>query len=218
MDFIWFPEGIPIRKRLFDLILAILSLLITLPIIVLVALVIRIIDGRPVIFRQDRPGYCGQIIRIIKFRTMKDFRDPGGNLLLDEHRLTALGKFLRSTSLDELPELVNVVVGQMSMVGPRPLLVDYLPLYSPEQARRHDVLPGITGWAQINGRNTLSWEEKFRLDTWYVDHWSLRLDVKILLLTFWKVLIREGITQPGLATSEPFKGSPAPSDPADETT
>jgi sugar transferase EpsL len=143
---------------------------------------------------------------------MKDFRDPGGNLLLDEHRLTPLGKLLRSTSLDELPELVNVLFGQMSLVGPRPLLVEYLPLYSPEQARRHQVLPGITGWAQINGRNALSWEEKFRLDTWYVDHWSLRLDIKILLLTFWKVLIREGITQPGLATTELFRGNSAPSE------
>ena len=135
-------------------------------------------------------------------------------MLPDEHRLSPLGKFLRATSLDELPELFNVLKGEMSLVGPRPLLVQYLERYSPEQARRHDILPGITGWAQINGRNALGWEEKFRLDTWYVDHWSLRLDIKILFLTFWKVLIREGISQPGQATADEFMGSPLPPDPA----
>lgn len=212
MHFTWFPEGIPITKRLFDLVLVVPGLIVMLPVFALVALVILVLEGPPVLFRQERPGYRARIIRLIKFRTMREHRDPEGQLLPDEYRLSALGRFLRSTSLDEWPELINVLKGEMSLVGPRPLLVQYLPRYTPEQARRHAVLPGITGWAQINGRNALSWEEKFRLDVWYVDHWSLRLDLKILFLTFWKVLIREGINPPGQATTEEFMGSPPASD------
>jgi sugar transferase EpsL len=158
------------------------------------------------LFRQRRPGLHGQIFTIIKFRTMTDVRDAQGNLLSDAERLTRFGRFLRSTSLDELPELWNVLRGDMSLVGPRPLLMQYLPRYTPEQARRHEVRPGVTGWAQVNGRNALSWEQKFALDVWYVDHVSLRLDAKIIALTVWKILQREGISQPGQATMEEFQG------------
>jgi len=160
-----------------------------------------------VIFTQERPGLHGRIFKMYKFRTMRDLRDAGGNLLPDEQRLTKLGRFLRSTSLDELPELFNVLKGEMSLVGPRPLLVAYLDRYTPEQARRHEVLPGITGWAQVNGRNAISWEEKFKLDVWYVDHQSFWLDLKILFMTLAKVFKREGISAEGSATAPEFMGS-----------
>ncbi|MCS6993729.1 MAG: sugar transferase [Anaerolineales bacterium] len=202
-----FPAGVPVRKRLFDLVLAGLGLVILSPVLLLLALLVRIVHGSPVLFTQTRPGFQGRPFRIYKFRTMTNARDENGQLLPDAHRLTRLGRFLRASSLDELPELFNVLRGEMSLVGPRPLLMQYLERYTPEQARRHQVLPGITGWAQVNGRNALTWEEKFRLDVWYVDHWSLWLDVKILLLTLWKVLKREGISQPGHATAEEFMGS-----------
>jgi sugar transferase EpsL len=162
--------------------------------------------GAPVLFRQTRPGMGGKPFLMYKFRTMTDQRDTAGNLLPDEKRLTRFGKFLRSTSLDELPELINVLKGEMSLVGPRPLLMEYLGRYSPEQARRHEVRPGITGWAQVNGRNAISWEEKFKLDVWYVDNRSLWLDIKILWMTFVKVFKREGISQEGQATAEKFMG------------
>jgi len=199
------PIRIPLRKRLFDLGLSVPLVIVLAPVMALVALVIRLAEGQPVLFRQPRPGLGGKVFTVFKFRTMRNASTPDGAALPDAVRLSRLGRFLRATSLDELPELVNVLRGEMSLVGPRPLLVAYLERYSPEQARRHLVLPGITGWAQINGRNALSWEEKFRLDVWYVDHWSLRLDLKILILTFWKVLKREGISQPGSATAEEFR-------------
>lgn len=202
-----FPDGIPISKRLLDLILAGVCLIIISPLLAIVAILIKWKLGSPVIFRQERPGYRNRIFWIYKFRSMIDVRDEHGNLLPDTHRLTRFGRFLRSTSIDELPELYNVLRGEMSLVGPRPLLVQYLDRYSAEQARRHDVLPGITGWAQVNGRNTLTWEEKFDLDVWYVDHRSFRLDIKVLWLTLWKTLKREGISQPGQATSEEFLGN-----------
>lgn len=201
-------KSIPLQKRLFDLVITLLGMVIALPLMGIIALVIYLKEGSPVLFKQPRPGLGGKIFTLYKFRTMRNAVDRHGNLLPDAERLTRLGKFLRSTSLDELPELFNVLRGEMSLVGPRPLLVEYLPRYTPEQARRHEVLPGITGWAQINGRNALTWEEKFRLDVWYVDHWSLWLDVKILALTLWKVLRREGINAPGSETAEPFMGSP----------
>ncbi len=207
-----FPAGVPLIKRLFDLAVAGVALILLLPVLLLVAAVVLIADGPPVIFRQKRPGLRGEIFTLYKFRTMRGGVDPYGNPLPDSQRLTRLGTFLRTTSLDELPELWNVLRGEMSIVGPRPLLVEYLPRYSKEQARRHEVLPGVTGWAQVNGRNALSWEEKFRLDVWYVDHWSLLLDLKIVLMTVGKVLRREGISQPGLATMEEFKGGPTADD------
>ena len=203
-----FPPGVPLSKRLFDLLLTSLGLLIISPLLLALALSVWLVHGSPVLFRQKRPGYRSQAFMNFKFRTMTDARDAQGNLLSDAERLTRLGRFLRSTSLDELPELLNILQGEMSLVGPRPLLMQYLERYTPEQARRHDVLPGITGWAQINGRNALTWEEKFRLDVWYVDHWSLGLDLKILLQTFWKVLCREGISQSGHVSAEEFMGSP----------
>ena len=206
-----FPAGIPLSKRLLDLLLAGVGMLLFAPLFLIVALLVAARLGRPVIFRQLRPGYRGEPFEIFKFRTMSEARDRQGNLLPDEKRLTRLGRFLRSTSLDELPELLNVLRGEMSLVGPRPLLMQYLERYTPEQARRHAALPGITGWAQINGRNALTWEDKFRLDVWYVDHQSLALDLKILLLTVWKVISREGISPPGRATTEEFMGpSPKP--------
>jgi len=170
---------------------------------------VQIIHGSPVLFRQVRPGYRGRLFELYKFRSMTEARDIQGRLLPDEQRLTRWGRFLRATSLDELPELLNVLRGEMSLIGPRPLLVQYLERYTPEQARRHEVLPGITGWAQVNGRNVLTWEDKFHLDVWYVDHWSFWLDLKILSLTLWKVLTREGISQVGHATAREFVGSPA---------
>jgi lipopolysaccharide/colanic/teichoic acid biosynthesis glycosyltransferase len=197
---------IPLRKRAFDLLLTIPGLIVlSLPLAVL-GLIIRLRLGSPVVFRQVRPGLKGRPFTLYKFRTMTDERDASGRPLPDEQRLTGLGRFLRSFSLDDLPNAFNVLRGEMSVVGPRPLLMEYLERYSPEQARRHDVLPGITGWAQVNGRNALTWEDKFRLDVWYVDHWSLALDVRILGLTAWKVLRREGISQPGFATAEEFRG------------
>ena len=203
-----FPPGIPHSKRLFDLLLTWLGLVIISPLLLVLAFSVWLVHGSPVLFQQKRPGYRSQPFMNYKFRTMTERRDAQGNLLPDAERLTRLGRFLRSTSLDELPELLNVLRGEMSLVGPRPLLLQYLDRYTPEQARRHDVLPGMTGWAQINGRNMLTWEEKFRLDIWYVDHWSLWLDLKILLQTFWKVLRREGISQSGQVSSEEFMGSP----------
>ena len=194
-------------KRLLDFIAALLGLIaLALPLLLLIAL-IRCRLGSPVFFRQTRPGLHGQPFEMVKFRTMTDACGPDGALLPDAERLTPFGRFLRSTSLDELPELWNVLKGDMSLVGPRPLLMEYLPLYSPEQARRHAVRPGVTGWAQVNGRNAISWEEKFALDTWYVDHQSLRLDIRILWLTVKKVLVREGISAAGEATIGKFTGS-----------
>jgi sugar transferase EpsL len=204
-----FPAGVPLEKRLLDLLLAVLGLILISPILILIAVLIRWRLGRPVLFRQIRPGYKGQLFAVYKFRTMAEIHDDQGALLPDEQRLSRLGRMLRSFSLDELPEFFNVLRGEMSVVGPRPLLVQYLERYSPEQARRHEVLPGITGWAQVNGRNVLTWEDKFRFDVWYVDHWSFWLDLKILWMTMWKVLRREGISQPGHATAEEFMGSDA---------
>lgn len=193
-------------KRLFDLVVAIAALaVLALPLLVLYAMVRRKL-GSPALFRQVRPGLHGQPFMMVKFRTMTDERGPDGELLPDAQRLTAFGRFLRASSLDELPELWNVLRGEMSLVGPRPLLMEYLPLYSPEQARRHKVRPGITGWAQVNGRNAVSWEERFRLDVWYVDHRSLWLDLRILWLTVRKVLVREGISAQGEATMPRFTG------------
>jgi lipopolysaccharide/colanic/teichoic acid biosynthesis glycosyltransferase len=203
-----FPKGVPVSKRLFDLLLSLPLMLLISPLLAGLGLLIRVRLGSPVLFRQIRPGLHARPFTIYKFRTMTDARDASGSLLADAERMTGLGRWLRSASLDDLPNLFNVLRGEMSLVGPRPLLTAYLERYSPEQARRHDVLPGITGWAQVNGRNALTWEDKFRLDVWYVDHWSLGLDVRILLLTPLKVLRREGITQAGQATAEEFMGSP----------
>ncbi len=199
--------SVPLSKRLFDLLLAGLAVLLLSPLLLVLALLVLIFHGRPVLFGQVRPGFRSRPFRVYKFRSMSDARDASGKLLPDDQRLTRFGRFLRSTSLDELPELFNILRGEMSLVGPRPLLMQYLERYSPEQARRHDVLPGLTGWAQVNGRNALTWEDKFALDVWYVDHRSLWLDIKILALTFLKVFKREGINQPGSATAEEFKGS-----------
>jgi len=199
-------RSIPISKRILDLLLTIPGLLILSPILFVISVFVAISYGTPIIFRQQRPGHLGKPFWVYKFRTMTNARDADNHLLPDSKRITWLGQFLRSYSLDELPELFNVLRGEMSLVGPRPLLMQYLERYSPEQARRHDVLPGITGWAQINGRNALTWEEKFKMDVWYVDHWSFGLDIKILLITAVKVLRREGITQPGHATAEEFMG------------
>jgi lipopolysaccharide/colanic/teichoic acid biosynthesis glycosyltransferase len=194
-------------KRLFDFLIALCAIFTLLPVIVVVAVLIRFKLGSPILFTQDRPGLNGKIFKMMKFRTMLDAKDKHGNLLPDNERMTKFGAFLRSTSLDELPGLFNVLKGDMSLVGPRPLLVQYLPLYSTEQARRHNVRPGITGWAQVNGRNAISWEQKFKLDVWYVDNQSFLLDLKILLLTVKKVFVREGISADGHVTIEPFKGS-----------
>lgn len=197
----------PAMKRVFDLCLVLLALTgLSLPLLLL-AWVVRRKIGSPVFFRQMRPGLHGQPFEMIKFRTMTDERGPDGKLLPDADRLTPFGRWLRASSLDELPELWNVLKGDMSLVGPRPLLMEYLPLYSPEQARRHEVRPGITGWAQVNGRNAISWEQKFALDVWYVDNHSLWLDIKILWLTVKKVLVRDGISAAGEATMPKFTGS-----------
>jgi sugar transferase EpsL len=196
-------------KRCLDVGVAAVVLLLLLPLLLVLALLVRVKLGRPVLFAQLRPGLHGKPFTIYKFRTMTDARDGGGNLLPDAERLTPFGRFLRSTSLDELPELFNILGGSMSLVGPRPLMMAYLERYSPEQARRHEVRPGITGWAQVNGRNAISWEEKFRLDVWYVDNRSLGLDLWILWLTLLKVIKREGINQPGHETAEYFQGSRA---------
>jgi len=194
-------------KRLFDLLISLVLLILLSPVMLVIAVLVRIKLGKPVLFSQERPGLHDRLFRLYKFRTMRDLRGPDGRLLPDEERLTKFGRFLRASSLDELPELFNVLKGEMSLVGPRPLLVAYLDRYTPEQARRHEVLPGITGWAQVNGRNALSWEAKFKLDVWYVDNQSFWLDLKILFLTLWKALKREGISAPGSATAPEFMGS-----------
>jgi sugar transferase EpsL len=194
-------------KRGFDILATLLGLIPLAPFLLLTALAVRIKHGSPLLFKQERPGKGGETFLIYKFRTMNNERDASGQLLPDAKRLTALGKLLRSTSLDEFPELLNVLKGEMSLVGPRPLLIEYLPLYTPEQARRHEVRPGITGWAQVNGRNAISWEEKFKLDVWYVENQSFWLDIKILWMTLVKVFRREGISQDGQATMSKFTRS-----------
>lgn len=193
-------------KRLFDIVACLAALILFTPVMLMVAWQIRNKLGAPVLFRQIRPGLDGKPFEMVKFRTMRDAIDVEGNSLPDVERMVPFGNFLRSSSLDELPELWNVLRGDMSLVGPRPLLMEYLPLYSPEQYRRHEVRPGVTGWAQINGRNALSWEEKFKLDVWYVDHRSFWLDLKILFLTIKKVLRRDGISAEGEATMAKFTG------------
>jgi lipopolysaccharide/colanic/teichoic acid biosynthesis glycosyltransferase len=193
-------------KRLLDLGMVLLALTLLWPVLLCLAVLVRLKLGAPVFFRQTRPGLHGRPFRLIKFRTMRDAFDAQGKPLPDAERLTPFGRWLRATSLDELPELWNVLKGEMSLVGPRPLLMEYLPLYSAEQARRHEVKPGITGWAQVNGRNALSWEGKFELDVWYVDHQSFWLDVQIIALTIKKVLLREGISAQGEATMPRFTG------------
>lgn len=193
-------------KRFFDLLLTVPALILLSPVLAALSLLARVKLGTPIFFRQLRPGLHGKPFTMVKFRTMTDARDASGVLLPDADRLTAFGKFLRSASLDELPELWNVVKGDMSLVGPRPLLMQYLDRYTPEQARRHEVRPGVTGWAQVNGRNAISWEEKFKLDVWYVDHLTFWLDLKILWLTVRKVLRSEGVSQAGQATMEEFRG------------
>lgn len=194
-------------KRLFDILASATALVLLSPVIAIVAWQISRKMGSPVLFRQTRPGLNGRPFQMVKFRTMKDAVDAAGNPLPDSERLTPFGQFLRSSSLDELPELWNVLKGDMSLVGPRPLLMEYLPLYSPEQYRRHEVRPGVTGWAQVNGRNSLSWDEKFKLDVWYVDNRSLWLDIKILFLTVKKGLVRDGISAEGEATMAKFTGN-----------
>jgi len=194
-------------KRLLDVLLSGFALIVLSPVLLVTAILVRVKLGSPVIFHQDRPGRDGKIFRLYKFRSMTDERDEAGNLLPDEVRLTKFGKLLRATSLDELPELWNILKGDMSIVGPRPLLVKYLPLYNDEQRRRHDVRPGLTGWAQVNGRNAVSWEDKFRMDCWYVDHIGFLLDAKIVVMTALKVFRREGISSATAATMEEFKGS-----------
>lgn len=196
-------------KRLVDLVIAVPALVTVSPVMAVVGVLVRVILGPPVFFRQRRPGLHGEPFTIVKFRTMTDDRDDDGRLLPDDQRLTRFGRFLRETSLDELPELWNVVRGDMSLVGPRPLLMDYLDRYTPEQARRHEVRPGLTGWAQVNGRNAQSWEEKLTQDVWYVDHRSLSLDLRILARTLVQVVRREGINQPGHVTASEFLGSDA---------
>ena len=195
-------------KRLIDFIIVLTALLIIWPILLVIYIWLTIANkGAGAIFTQDRPGKNGKIFKVLKFKTMTDERDNEGNLLPDAVRLTKIGKFVRSTSIDELPQLINVLKGDMALIGPRPLLVKYLPLYSKEQARRHEVRPGITGWAQCNGRNAITWTKKFELDVWYVDHCSLLLDLKIIFLTIKKVLVREGISQEGNVTMEAFNGN-----------
>ncbi len=201
---------VPITKRIFDLLLTFVAMIAALPVMALIAILVRIKIGSPVLFKQPRPGLHEKIFTIYKFRTMRQVYDQQGKLLPDDQRLTHFGRLLRTTSLDELPELFCVLKGEMSWVGPRPLLIQYLDRYSEEQHRRHLVLPGITGWAQVNGRNAISWEEKFALDVWYVDHWSIWLDLKILVMTVIKVLKREGISANNQATMEEFQGSKPP--------
>lgn len=201
-----FRLAMKLTKRLLDLLVSISCLVLGAPVLLILGILIRIKLGAPILFKQERPGLNGQPFIMYKFRTMTDDRDDEGNLLSDEERFTKFGKFIRSTSLDELPELFNVLKGDMSLVGPRPLLMRYLTRYSPEQARRHEVQPGITGWAQVNGRNAISWKKKFELDVWYVDNYNLILDIKILFLTVKKVLIREGISQADHPTMSEFYG------------
>jgi sugar transferase EpsL len=194
-------------KRLLDVVVALTLLILLSPVLCVTAALVAAATGRPVLFRQQRPGLGGKAFTIVKFRTMRDATDASGNPLPDAQRITRLGRFLRRTSLDELPELVNILRGDMSLVGPRPLLLEYLPRYTDEQMRRHEVRPGITGWSQVNGRNALTWDEKFALDVWYVDHRSMRLDLQILLKTIGNVVKGEGISHPGVATMEPFRGT-----------
>jgi len=196
----------PFSKRLFDFTFALLALIILSPIILVTAILVRIFLGAPILFKQQRPGYKGRPFFIYKFRSMTNRLTRNGSLLSDAERLTRFGHLLRSLSLDELPELFNILRGEMSFVGPRPLLMEYLPLYSPEQARRHDVVPGLTGWAQVNGRNAIDWPTRFKMDVWYVDNWSFWLDIRIIFLTVWKVISREGVNQEGQSTVEYFKG------------
>ena len=193
-------------KRLLDITISLIALIFLLPLMLLIYLLVIINLGSPAFFLQERVGKDNKIFKMIKFRTMKNSTDKNGNLLSDNERVTKFGSFLRSFSLDELPELINILKGDMSLVGPRALLVQYLGLYNDEQIRRHEVLPGLTGWAQINGRNSITWSEKFKLDVWYVDNWSLWLDIKIFFLTFWKVLKREGINQSESVTMGYFNG------------
>lgn len=207
MEFAGTLMAMPASKRAFDLLASVIALPVLLPIMLGIAIILRLRIGSPVLFVQSRSGLGAKVFKMFKFRTMTDARDARGQLLPDQSRLTSFGRWLRRTSLDELPELWNVLRGDMSLVGPRPLLAEYIPLYTPEQARRHEIRPGITGWAQVNGRNALSWEDKFELDVWYVDHRSLWLDLKILGMTVWKVLRSDGISQQGQATAEPFRGS-----------
>lgn len=197
----------PWSKRLFDILAAFVALVVLSPILLVLSILVWVFVGAPILFLQQRPGYKGTPFSIIKFRTMTAARDSTGSLLPDAARLTAVGRFMRAWSLDELPELYNILRGDMSIVGPRPLLMEYLPRYSAEQRRRHDVHPGLTGWAQINGRNALDWPARFRLDLWYVDHWSFWLDMKIVLISLWKVIRHEGINQPGRATTDYFSGN-----------
>lgn len=194
-------------KRIFDLAVSMFLLIVLSPLLLALSILVRIKLGRPALFRQVRPGLHGKPFTMVKFRTMLDAMDAAGNLLPDEARLTRFGRLLRATSLDELPELWNVLKGDMSLVGPRPLLMEYLPLYSPEQFRRHEVRPGVTGWAQINGRNAVSWQERFAMDVWYVDNRNLWLDLRILLLTVRKVVVREGINEEGQVTMSKFTGN-----------
>ena len=195
-------------KRLIDFIIVFCVLVVIWPILLIITLWLHFANkGAGAFFAQERPGKGGKVFKVIKFKTMTDERDADGNLLPDADRLTNVGRFVRSTSIDELPQLINVLKGDMALIGPRPLLVQYLPLYSKEQARRYDVRPGITGWAQVNGRNAISWTKKFELDVWYVDHCSFWLDVKIIFLTIKKVFVREGISQEGQATMEFFTGN-----------
>ena len=196
----------PLSKRIFDLIFALIALIILSPVLILTAIFVRIFIGSPILFTQQRPGYKGRLFHIYKFRSMTNRFARDGSLLPDAERLTRFGRILRSLSLDELPELFNILRGEMSFVGPRPLLMDYLPLYSPEQMRRHDVMPGLTGWAQVNGRNAIDWPSRFRMDVWYVDNWSFWLDIRIIFMTALKVVLREGVNQAGQSTVEYFKG------------
>ena len=194
-------------KFVLDKVISFIGLIVFSPVLMLLFVLVRLSMGSPAIFKQQRPGLYGRPFMMYKFRTMRDARNPAGKLLTEEERITRFGSFLRRTSLDELPELFNVLKGDLSLVGPRPLLMEYLPRYSAEQARRHDVKPGITGWAQVNGRNAINWDQKFKLDVWYVDNQSFRLDCRILWLTLVKVLKKEGITQKGHVTMEKFKGN-----------
>ena len=200
-------KSTPLNKRVFDVLFSLIVVIILFPVFIVIAIVLNISDGFPVFFTQTRPGKNGNPFKLHKFRTMKVVRNQNDKFSSDGDRITKFGNWLRRTSLDELPEFFNVLKGEMSIVGPRPLLMQYLGRYSDEQSRRHDVLPGITGWAQINGRNAISWEEKFRLDVWYVDNWTFWLDIRIILQTIWKAIKGEGISQPGRATMDEFMGN-----------
>ena len=194
-------------KRLLDIFISAVAMIVLSPVIAVVAVMVALFLGRPVLFTQTRPGLGGQPFRMVKFRTMTDAVDASGTLLPDSERLTRLGKLLRTSSLDELPELWNVLCGDMSLVGPRPLLMEYLPLYTPDQARRHDVRPGLTGWAQVNGRNAISWDEKFEYDLWYIDHHNTLIDLRIMALTGWRLIRPRGINAPGMVGQTKFLGS-----------